>query len=187
MYEEHSHARDSRTAFRCIQLAGQRRHAQDPQSCQPGLSVAVATNVQVYSTLVNALVPSLQTLANDLNAVVDQATYATLLMDSRNLAATVVNGRVVITLPDGTVVVDTARTDDPNNTLAVGNSYAHYIAKTVNENHNSRVAIFAAQEYPCGVGVERKFSSSTGTTETYLAVRLGTHLDSIGTARLSTR
>ena len=70
--------------------------------------------------------------------------------------------------------------------MASGNSWAHFLAKTVNENHNSRVAIFDAQEWPCGIGLERKLSTTTGVTETYVAIRLGTHLDSLGTARLST-
>jgi hypothetical protein len=39
---------------------------------------------------------------------------------------------------------------------------------------------------PCGIGLERKLSTTTGVTETYVAIRLGTHLDSLGTARLST-
>ena len=55
----------------------------------------------------------------------------------------------------------------------------------VNENHNSRIAILAAQQYPCGAGLERKLSSTTGVTESYLAMRLGAYLDSYGTARLS--
>ena len=59
------------------------------------------------------------------------------------------------------------------------------MAKTINENHNSRVAIFMAQEYPCGVGVENKVSTSTGADETYVARRAGNHLDSAGTLRLS--
>jgi hypothetical protein len=75
------------------------------------------------------------------------------------------------------LVVDTASTH---------NSYANFVAKAVNENHNSRVAILATQLYPCGIGLERKLSTSTGETESYLALRLGRHLDSVGTARLST-
>ena len=54
------------------------------------------------------------------------------------------------------------------------------------ENHNSRVAFFSAQLYPCGVGVESKFSTSTGHSETYVAIRLGQHLNSAGTATVTT-
>jgi hypothetical protein len=134
---------------------------------------------------------------NLLNLVNSQATYQTLLTAARTLAATIppvltpvaipAPGRVVITLPDGTVVIDTGKLDDPTNLtpLALGNSYAHFLAKTVNENHNSRVAIFDAQEYPCGTGVETKFSSTDGRTEAYVAIRLGTHLNNAGTVRFS--
>jgi hypothetical protein len=54
-----------------------------------------------------------------------------------------------------------------------------------NENHNSRVAMFVAQEYPCGAGVESKISTSTGVNEDYLALRAGNHLESAGTVRAS--
>ena len=86
-------------------------------------------------------------------------TYQLLLTRARSVADTVTAGRVVVTLPDGTVVVDTAAADDPTNTLPSGNSFQHFSEKTVNENHNSRVAIFATQIYPCGIGVERKLST----------------------------
>ena len=83
------------------------------------------------------------------------------------------------------VMVDTAR--DDNTASPSSNSYQHFLDKTINENHNSRVAILAAQQYACGIGVESKFSSSTGQTESYVAVRAGEHLDSDGTIRMSVR
>lgn len=159
-------------------------HAQD---CQPGIGPAYVARQATFETLRDAIVPALGNLTNELAATVDQATYAALLADARGVIGGVTNGRVLVTLPDGTVMLDTARTDDPNNTLAVGNSYAHFQAKTVNENHNSRVSILAAQQYPCGIGLESKLSTTTGQVESYLAVRLGQHLDSLGTVRISTR
>jgi hypothetical protein len=69
----------------------------------------------------------------------------------------------------------------------VGNSFQHFQNKTVNENHNSRIAIFDTQEYQCGIGLEAKLSTTTGQREIYLAVRLGTHLDANGSVRISTR
>jgi len=157
------------------------------QTCQPGIGPAFTAHAAVYTSLLTALAPQLPALQAGLASVIDQPTYAAYLSNVRTLAGAVPNGRVVITLPDGTVMIDTARPDDPTNVMAVGNSFAHFGAKTVNENHNSRIAIFDAQEWPCGVGLERKLSTSTGQTETYMAFRLGTHLDSLGTARLSTR
>jgi len=65
-------------------------------------------------------------LPQQLRAVVDQATYQVLLTSARTIAAAITNGRIVITVPDGTVVLDTARQDDPTNVLAQGNSYQHF-------------------------------------------------------------
>jgi hypothetical protein len=162
--------------------------AAQAQTCQPGIAEGFALFPTQYTALLTALIPAQPTLQAQLDAVVDQDTYATLLATSRALAGLVTpNGRVVITLPDGTVVVDTSRADDPTNVMPVGNSFAHFQSKTVNENHNSRVAIFMAQEYPCGFGLESKLSTSTGQREIYVAGRLGTHLDSSGTARISIR
>ena len=88
-----------------------------------------------------------------------------------------------MTLPDGTVVLDTFRPD--GDTPANANSYAHFLAKSINENLNTRVAIAAAQTYPCGIGLESRVSTTTGRFESHFAARLGLHLSSSGTARLS--
>ena len=160
-----------------------RAHAQ----CNPGIAAAYAANSATYSALISTLLPHVGSLQTQTLAMVDQATYATLLATARTVASSIANGRLLVTLPDGTVMIDTARPDDPTNVLAAGNSFQHFQSKTVNENHNSRIAIFDAQEWPCGVGLERKFSSSTGFTESYFAIRMGPHLDNPGTLRLSTR
>jgi hypothetical protein len=65
------------------------------------------------------------------------------------------------------------------------NSFQHFKNKTVNENHNTRISILDAQLWPCGSGVERKFSTTDNVFETYLAERLGPYLNNEGTARLS--
>lgn len=156
-------------------------HAQDAQTCQPGLAAAFAAHQARYLAIAGAMLsgtPTVTTLTTDLAALHDDPTYATLLTDSQAMAAKVATGRVVVTLPDGTVVVDTSK----NN-----NSYANFLAKAINENHNSRVAIFSAQQYPCGVGIETKLSTTDATVESYVAVRGGAHLDSKGTIRLSTK
>ncbi|MCU1273172.1 MAG: hypothetical protein JWO48_603 [Bryobacterales bacterium] len=169
-----------------LTVAGGTAHAQTAPACLPGINAAFAAHSAQYTLVSNALGPKVGILKTQLGQVVDQATYATLLATSHALANSIANGRLVITVPDGTVVVDTGKPDDPATTLPAGNSYQHFQAKTVNENHNSRVAIFSAQQWPCGFGLESKLSTSTGVTEHYVAVRLGNHLDSIGTARLST-
>ena len=157
------------------------------QDCNPGFAAAFAAHEAEYTTLRNTLEPQVDNLNTRVLQTVDQQTYASLLADSRTLASSFTTGRVVITVPDGTVVVDTARPDDPTNILPSGNSFQHFQNKTVNENHNSRIAILDAQEWPCGIGLEAKFSTSTGKRELYVAIRLGAHLDSNGTARLSMR
>ena len=157
------------------------------QNCVPGIQEAFQKHQEVYMTLVDALNPEKANLEARLKAMVDQATYELLLTDARTLASSIANGRVLITVPDGTVVLDTARPDDPNNQLPAGNSFKHFKDKTVNENHNSRVAVFDAQQYPCAWGLETKFSTSDDQREVYAATRLGDHLDSEGTARISTK
>ncbi|MEO8659198.1 MAG: hypothetical protein ABI693_12055 [Bryobacteraceae bacterium] len=168
-------------------FAGGSISAQQP-ACLPGIGTALqGPHAAAYTLVRNTLTPTLSQLANRLTGAVDQTTYQTLLTLSHTIANSIPNGRLLLSLPDGTVVVDTGKPDDPTNGLPQGNSYQHYQDKTVNENHNSRVAIISAQQYPCGLGVESKLSSTTGFVESYVAQRLGTHLDSIGTVRLSTR
>jgi hypothetical protein len=174
--------------FAALTLAGGTAHApaQTPPACLPGLDVAYLAHPAQYNLVFNALVPKVGMLKTQLGLVVDQPSYATLLATSHTLANSITNGRLVVTVPDGTVVADTAKPDDPANTLPAGNSYMHFQSKTVNENHNSRVAIFSAQQWPCGFALESKLSTTTGVREDYVAIRLGNHLDSTGTARLST-
>src|SRR5581483_1951163 len=157
-----------------------------PPNCLPGIQAAYNAHPVLYARLINALTPKRITLRQQLAAVTNQATYLTLLATAHATAGSITNGRLVVTVPDGTVVLDTGVPDDPANVLPRGNSYQHFQSKTVNENHNSRVAILTAQQWACGVGIESKLSTTTGSRETYVAFRLGAHLDSIGTARLST-
>jgi hypothetical protein len=198
--------------------------AQAQTTCNPGLVNAYLSHRPQYDQLVAALMPGgatteLDALNNELAALGsgatfadNQALYATLLTHARNIVATIntptpVGGRVVITLVDGTVVVDTSKPDDltcdmcptttfpippPTDCTCTGskNSYGHFQRKLVNENHQSRIAIMDAQEWPCGIGLETKFSSSTGKKEHYVALRLaspafGGHLDNTGTVRAS--
>lgn len=84
--------------------------------------------------------------------------------------------RIVLTESDGTVVIDTSKTS---------NSYGNWKSKQINENHNSRVAFMATQMFPCGVGYETKYSTSTQTNQAYVAIRLGDFLNNPGSIRLS--
>ena len=145
-------------------------------ACAPQVQTKLAA--APYDTLNAVLTPAkVNSFKNKLSAVKDQPTYATLLTEANATAALIANGRVVVTLPDGTVVVDTAK--------GATNTFANFEAKAINENHNTRVSILDAQIYDCGIGLETKTSSTTGVVEAYLAKRLGAYLDSAGTVRLS--
>ena len=98
-----------------------------------------------------------------------------LVVIAEQIVDRVTDGRVLITLPDGTVVYDTF-TDC---------TYADFLAKTCGENHNSRVAIINSQIDTCGVGYEQKKSTTTGDIEKYVAIRLGEYLNNHGSIRLS--
>lgn len=84
--------------------------------------------------------------------------------------------RIVLTESDGTVVIDTSSTN---------NTYDNWINGTINESHNSRVAILATQLFECGVGYETKFSNSVGTDQAYIGIRLGNYLNNPGSIRIS--
>lgn len=156
------------------------------QQCQPGIDAGWELWRPNYDLMWNALTPNVSNLTTLLNGAFDQSTYAALLAAARAVAASIDPtrlGRLVVTLPDGTVVLDTFRPD--GDTPANANSFAHFQAKSINENLNTRVAMAAAQAYPCGVAIETKLSTTTGAFESQFAVRLGAHLSSRGTARLS--
>src|SRR5262245_2411375 len=156
------------------------------QECQPGIWTAFEAHADQYNALWYYMGPAIQDISNAMSVLSDEATYGTLLSHARAAASSLPTGRVVITVPDGTVVLDTARPDgDPSNPQS--NTYQHFLNKTINENHNSRIAFLAAQLYPCGIALESKLSTTTGQTESYIAVRLGSHLDSLGSFRMSIR
>ncbi|MCE7913591.1 MAG: hypothetical protein DYH15_02690 [Nitrosomonas sp. PRO4] len=147
-------------------------------ACAPQVQTKVTQ--APYTTLNAILTPARVTsFKNKLEAVSNSATYNILRAEAVATANLLADGRVVITLPDGTVVVDTSK--------GSANTYANFQAKTINENHNTRVAILDAQIYDCGLGLETKTSTSTGDVEVYLAKRLGAYLNSAGTVRLSNK
>lgn len=172
------------TALGLAVLLPNAAHAQDAQTCQPGIAGAyLGPHSAKYQAVINALIPAFGQLSAQLAALTDQTSYQALLNTANALAASLATARVVVTLPDGTVVLDTAR--DDNTADPKSNAYQHFLDKTINENHNSRLAILGAQEYACGVGLESKLSTTTGLTESYVAIRVGAQLDSLGTVRMS--
>lgn len=155
-------------------------------SC-PGQVVAkaaVAPYSALHGLLTTAVINNLNTRLGSVNS---QPSYALLLTAATALKNSIgLNGRVVITLPDGTVAVDTSKTN---------NTYADFQNKAINENHNTRIAILDTQIFECGLGLETRVSSSTGNTENYVARRLGnattaatyraSYLNNNGTVRVS--
>jgi len=124
--------------------------------------VAVAPYAALHGLLTTAVINNLNT---KLAAVVDQASYANLLASVTTLKASIVgSGRVVVTLPDGTVVIDTSKTN---------NTYADFLNKAINENQNTRVAVMDTQIYQCGLGLETRFSTTDQKKENFVARRLG--------------
>ena len=86
--------------------------------------------------------------------------------------------RIILTNADGTVALDTAK----NN-----NSFANYLKKDINENHNSRLSVMRAlQGENDGICFEKKLSSSVRSVQTYMSVRVGGSAeDAAGVVRLS--
>ena len=97
--------------------------------------------------------------------------------------------RLLITMPDGTVVLDTGK--DKRKEDGTGenkNTFENMKSKSINENHMSRFAIQQARDSEEGIGRERKLSTSTGQYEIYRAQRLGPSAnDSMGVIRFSVK
>ena len=71
--------------------------------------------------------------------------------------------RVLIVDADGSVLIDTIKT----------NTYQNYIAKTINENHNTRTYNIGAAISQDGFFYQEKYSTSVENNVVYLATRLG--------------
>ncbi|KTC85862.1 MULTISPECIES: hypothetical protein [Legionella] len=165
----------------------------------PGVDSAIGGSA-LYQNLYYSLLQMSQTFTNDLTALQNaqtfqsgqDATYAVLKADADNFVASfnatnpsLQGGRLVIADPDGTVVYDSAK-NGSNCSKAAGpaNTFSCYLAKGVNENHNTRVSIMDAEMWPCGGGAERKFSTTVNQPQSYVALRLGPHLNGVGAFRL---
>jgi len=85
--------------------------------------------------------------------------------------------RGLVTLPDGSVVYDTSKTNTATNARN----------KTINENHNTRQVILKAILGPQGqYQYEGKYSTTNGAFESYIATCIGGDgVSSLGCVRLS--
>jgi len=87
--------------------------------------------------------------------------------------------KFLLTLDDGTVIVDTGKS-------YTDNTIVKFKGKSINENHNTRPEVLQATLTSSGVGTARRYSSTSGDLFQYYAVRLGnTPSDNIGTLRIA--
>lgn len=107
--------------------------------------------------------------------------YPSLLSIAQNVATSVgPEGRVVLALPDGKVVIDTAVGDL--------NTYENFQLGLVGSNHNTRAAFMDVQLNRGFVSYEEKVSSSAGTLNQrrqYVTLRLGKFRNNAGTIAVS--
>ena len=167
-----------------------------PGDCAPEIHELIRDD-QEYNYLYEQLCAQAEIIMQLLDSVSDCTSYENLYNFCQGFASSIPNGRIVVALPDGTVVVDTYQDfcscESPDcqepqcpNIVPNGcNGYNYFINKFVNENHNTRVAVMAAQMFPCGVGCETKYSTTVEATQSYVAIRLGPYLNSLGTVIVS--
>ena len=130
----------------------------------------------LYQTLYKAIIDKKLYLAID--TIVDAPTYDAFLLLIRTSFDP--KYRIVPTLPDGTVVLDTS--------YPIGdqrNTYASFSMEIVGPDHNTRIAILKTQFEEAGVGYETKFSTTVKQQQSYVAIRLGKYLESSGSIRIS--
>lgn len=144
-----------------------------------------------YRGLYNQITPVEATFQSQMAAFIaapSQLTYAPVLATadalviSANAALASTSARVVVTLPDGTVVIDTSKV---NTFVNYETGFGLLPTFVLGQNHNTRVAISTAQAWPNGVGLERKYSTTVLVNQIYVAVRLGALFNNVGTVRLS--
>jgi len=166
-------------------------------------NVETLKNVAPYKALFTALDPKISPLTTAVNSVLVAPTVPAKTAAYVNMVARIqtvlfpgigASPRLLLAESDGTVLYDSAQIGKTvtNSTASCGpiglvprNSYASFCTKQVNENHNSRIAILDAQLYPCGRGLETKYSTSVNKFQFYVADRMGVYLNNRGTARYS--
>lgn len=132
-----------------------------------------------YNTLFAFLNPNVPAITLLVKGIKNQRSYGQLVRFARALEHQLPGSQLSIAQSDGTPVFDGSKVDDPGDALPKGNSFAHFQAKTITENLNTRISFLDAQEHVDGLGAEAKSKLA------YVAIRLGKHLQSSGTARLS--
>jgi len=144
---------------------------------QLGETVAANSTWKIVNTYFNTNEVTIKANAAKVNQATDQASYA-IGANALTALATASGNRILVTQPDGTVYFDSSK--------GIANSYANAIAKTINENHNTRASIMSAQLTCDGRGNELKLSTSTNQIEAYDArVIVQEYGNNLGTVRVS--
>ena len=157
-------------------------------------------NLETITILVNTLEATssladydalLQAAYNIVNTVNGSIVLTPVTQPDTGSALKVISPRILIAESDGTVIVDTGAWTGSGPYFRKS-TLANWQSKSVNENHNTRVAVLDCQIFPCGYGAESKFSSSALVVQNYVAHRLNgldngpnSYLISAGTIRLS--
>ena len=144
----------------------------DLQNRLQSTQVTISGVQRIGSSLITQFLsnPSNESDWNNMNTVIQQ--FLT------TFSSQITGLRVLITLTDGRVAYDSSK--------GANNTFARYQAGTINENHNTRVAIMVALLGTSGVGNETKFSTSTGLDEAYNAQRMGLSTpNALGVTRVS--
>jgi hypothetical protein len=119
---------------------------------------------------------SLPTLAQTYLESPTDANYAPLDTAIRAVISGTSGSRIVVSASDGNVAYD-SNANKLDATVSANipklNTNTNSKNKTINENHNTRASIMTACLNSSGIGIEQKYSSSTGKFEQYLAIRIG--------------
>jgi hypothetical protein len=82
--------------------------------------------------------------------------------------------RILMTVPDGTVVIDTAKGSFNGKVYELGeNTWANFKAKTINENHHTRPEFLISILGETGIGAVERYSTSINTYEHLQVTRFG--------------
>lgn len=152
----------------------------NPASNYPNL--AQLNNASLAFTASTGIV---QSLVQDFLVDFTATTYNPMVVALNEAIASIAVGanssfRVLLCIDDGTVAYDSSK--GANNTLE------KFLAKTINENHNTRPEIMVAVLGNSGVGISDRFSSSILKFLKYQATRLGASTQTnLGTYRVSLR
>lgn len=141
-----------------------------------------------YLTLYNTLSPNVSAISALLYAVhLDSANYPALLTFCETLADTLSTGNIIVTDPDGLVVVDTSADG--------ANTYDNYQAGTISPNQMTSISFIDSQGWPCGLGVETKYNNPAAVFQNNVVIRLDiipgsnvgdySYLNSLGSVNMS--